>query len=109
MRDEDFPIAIAAHAHCMTPAIPEIEVANDADALCVWREHDKADSFDAFMRHRVGAELIVEVEVIAFAEQVEIEIGQDRRETIGILKLNVLVVELGPQLVMLEIGDRAGK
>ena len=37
----------------------------------------------------MGAELFVEMHVRPFAEQVEIEIGQDRREAVGVFDLDL--------------------
>ena len=58
-RHEDFPIAVAAHAHGMAAAVPEIEIADHADALRIGRPHREADAADAVERDDVGAELFV--------------------------------------------------
>lgn len=47
------------------------------------------------------AELVVDPLMGTFAEQIEVEIGQDRREAIGILELDDVVAEFGAELVML--------
>jgi hypothetical protein len=46
-----------------------VEVADHADAARVRREHHEGDTLDAFQRHRMSAELVVQFEVIALAEQ----------------------------------------
>ena len=50
-RHEDFPIAVAAHAHGMAAAVPDIEVADHTDALRIRRPHHEADAGDAVQRH----------------------------------------------------------
>jgi hypothetical protein len=47
----------------------------------------------------VGAQFVVEPLMGAFAEQIEIEIGQDRREAVGIVKLDDIVAVTGAQIV----------
>ncbi len=73
--DEDLPKPVAAHAHGMPTSIPKIEVADHADPLGRRRKDRKAHAFDAVKHHGMGAELVIEVHMRAFAEQVEIEIG----------------------------------
>ena len=74
-------------------AVPEIEVADHADAPGVGREHHERDAIDAFERHRMRAELVVEAQMGAFAEQIKIEIGQDRRKAIGVFEIDDVVAE----------------
>ena len=87
---EDFPEAVAAHPHGVAAAVPEIEVADHADALRSRREDREGDALDAVEHHRMGAELVVEAQMRAFAEQVQIEIGQDRRKAVGVLDSTVV-------------------
>src|SRR4051794_26676788 len=101
MRHEQFPIAAAAHAHGMTPRVPEIEVADHADAPRVRREHDECDAWNAIQHHRMRAELVIEALLGSFAKQIEIEIGQDRRKAIGIFEIDGGVAEPCAQLVAL--------
>src|SRR6185437_10747627 len=110
--DEDLPPAVAAHAHGMAAAIPQIEVADDADAARIRRPDDEGDAVDAFHLYRMGAELVVELQVIAFAEQIEVEVGQYRREAIGILELDLLLAVARAQAVLLaanRAGEQAGR
>ncbi|MFK4686340.1 hypothetical protein ABIF39_008097 [Bradyrhizobium diazoefficiens] len=95
VRDEQFPIAAAAHPHRMAPRIPEIEIADDRHAPRIRRQHHEADAVDAVERHRVRAELVIEALMGAFAEQIEVEIGQDRRKAVGVLELDDAVAEFG--------------
>lgn len=47
------------------------------------------------------AELVVKALVGAFAKQIEVEIGQDRRKAIGVLEFDDVVAELRAELVVL--------
>ena len=87
-RHEDFPIADAAHAHRMPPRVPEIEIADHADPPRIGREHDERDAVDAVERHRMRAELVVKPLMSAFAEQIQIEVGQHRRKAVGVLEFD---------------------
>ena len=110
MRDEQLPIADAAHPHRMPPCIPEIEIADHADAPRVRCQHHKGDAVDALERHRVRSELVVDALVGAFAEQIEVELAQYRREAVGILELDDIVAEAGAELIAFRaVRQRAGK
>ena len=109
-RDENLPVAVAAHPHGVAPAVPEIEIADHADAPRVRREHHEGDAVDAVVLHRMRAELVVQLQMVAFAEQMQVEVGQDRRKAIGVLQLDLVVAEARPQLVMrVERLDRTGE
>ena len=109
-RDEDFPVAVAAHPHGVAAAVPEIEVADHADAPRVRREHHEGDAVDALMPHRMRAELVVELQMRAFAEQMQVHVGQDRREAVGVFHLDLVVAEARSQPIMrIACLDRAGK
>ena len=69
----------------------------------------KATPCDAFHLHRMSAELVVEREVVAFAEQVEIELGEHGRKAVRILQLDLAVAEAGAQPVVLGIVERPRK
>ena len=47
------------------------------------------------------AELVVDPLMGAFAEQIEIEVAQDRRKAVGVVELDDVVAEAGAQLVAL--------
>ena len=109
LRNEQLPIADAAHAHRMPPPVPEIEIADDADALGVRRQHHEGDAVDAVERHRVRAELVVDPLMGAFAEQMEIEVGQDRRKAVGVVQLDDIVAEAGAELIFCSSRSAAGR
>ena len=82
---EDFPVAGAAHLHDMAAAVPSIEVADDADALRIRCPYDKSNAGNAFHIHRMCTELVVQLQVIALAEQIEVELRQDRRNAMDLI------------------------
>ena len=108
-RHEDFPIAVAAHAHGMAAAVPEIEIADHADALRIGRPHREADASDAVERDDMGTELFVQPQVVALAQQVQIVVGEQGREAIGVFQLHLAVVELRAQAIALRSVDGAGE
>ena len=56
------------------------------------------------------AELVVEPLMGAFAEQIQVEIGQDRRKAVGVVEIDHGVAEAGAQLVALgAVRQRAGE
>ena len=80
---EDLPHAADAEtAHQVHAPVPVVEVADDADARGVGGPDGEVDAFGRAERHRVGAELVVNPGVVAFAEQIEIVVG-DRRVRSG--------------------------
>src|SRR5438105_14563425 len=97
---KDFPKAVATHAHGMTPAIPKIQVADYAHPLRRRRKDGKRHAFNAVEHHGMRAEPLVEMYMRAFAKQIEIEVGQDRREAIRILKLDLAFTVARAQTVV---------
>ena len=76
--------------------------------MCVGREQDEADALDALAGHRMRAELVIEALMRAFAEQIEIEVAQDRRKAVRVLELDGVVAEARAQPVMARVlGDFA--
>jgi hypothetical protein len=53
-----------------------IEVADDADAPCVRRPHREARAAHTVTLERVRAELAMNVVVVTFTEQVQVEVGE---------------------------------
>ena len=96
-RHEDFPEAVAAHAHGVAAAVPKIEIADDADALRIGRKHSERDARDAIEHERMRAELVIELEMRALAQQIQIEIGQDRRKPIGVFHFDHAIAETHAQ------------
>ena len=74
----------AAIAHGMPPAVPVIEIADDADSLRIGGPDGEVNSAKALMGSEMGTEPLVIAVVRPFAEQVQVKIGEDRPEEIGI-------------------------
>src|SRR2546427_285535 len=79
--NEDLPnTGIAERPHRMPRAVPVVEVADDAYPFRVWSPDGKRNSFYAFMRDHVRAELLVNLLVPTFAKEIEIKFPQRRRK-----------------------------
>ena len=57
--NEDFPDSRCRARAWRDAALPEIEIADDADALRVRRPHHEGHAADALHLHRMRAELVV--------------------------------------------------
>ncbi len=87
-RDEELPDAVGRmQAHGMPPPVPAVPVAHHAHAARVGGPHREAVAVHAVEARRVRAELVVDAVVGAFAEEMQIEVGQRGRKAIGILEL----------------------
>ena len=73
--------------HDMTPRIPVVEGADHADPPGVGCPDRKAHARYAIEGHRVGAQLVEAVRVVALQQQVDVELPEKRREAVGILDL----------------------
>ena len=69
----------------------------------------KATPSTPSMHDRMRAELVVELEMRAFAEQIEIEVGQNRRKAIGVLQLDTVVAETHAQPIVRPASSDAGR
>jgi hypothetical protein len=68
--NENFPDTGRPHrAHLMIMPVPVVEVAHDTDALGVRRPNGKARSRHAIHRAQLRAQFIVQLAVVAFAEE----------------------------------------
>ena len=72
-------------------AVPAVEVADDADAIGVGRPHREVHAGRAADRDAVRAELVERAMVRAFAEQVQIEIGEHAAVAIRIVDLDDVI------------------
>ena len=76
--------------------------------LAFGHEHHEGDAGDALERHRMRAELLVEMEMRAFGQQIEIEVRQHRREAIGSSSSTTSLAEARAQLIALRaVGQTA--
>jgi len=88
LREKDFPDAGgAASTHRMDSAVPPVEVANNAYALCAGSPDREVSAPNAFKRYDVRAEFFVSVVMAAFAHEEEIELAQDDGKSIRIENL----------------------
>jgi hypothetical protein len=86
-RDKDIPNpAFAPEAHPLDPAIPIVEVANDADPPCVRRPDREARAAYAISSRRCAPERLPQPQVVALADALSIEIAQHLPEAVGILE-----------------------
>ena len=74
----------------MDAAVPAVEVADDADPDRVRRPDGEMHAGDAADLQRMRAELLVDAGVVALAEQVHVEVGEDPPEAVGILDLDAV-------------------
>src|SRR5262249_28094430 len=79
-----------AAAHRMSPAVPVVEVADDADAPRIGRPGGKADAGNAEQLRRLRPKSFVESLMASFAEQMHIEIAENRWKPIGIVDVALL-------------------
>ena len=88
VRDEDLPDAGRAPvAHRVASAVPVIEVPDHAHPLGVGRPDREMDAAEALVHPEVSAEPLVVPIVGSLAEQVQIEVGQDRPQGIRVDEL----------------------
>src|SRR5439155_17361611 len=79
------PAALATpHRH--SPPIPGVEVADDADPARIGRPQRKGYPFDSLVDEHMGAELLVAREMIAFDEEMNVELAENRRKTVDIVE-----------------------
>ena len=71
----------------MDAPVPVVEVADDADAGGVGGPDGEVHALGRADRHRVRAELVVDAGVVAFAEEVEVVVGDDAAVAIRIVDL----------------------
>src|SRR6266550_3309983 len=65
-------------------AVPAIEVAGDADTLCVGSPDRESHAALTFVSNHMSAQLFVDSFVLAFAEEMEIHFAESGREARGV-------------------------
>ena len=86
--NEDLPHAARAErSHRMPPAVPRVEVADDADAHARWGPRPRNARRPRRRRHQMRAELVVDAGVFPFAEQIEVVVGQHTAVPVRIVDL----------------------
>ena len=104
VRDEQLEYAgIAETLHHMAAAIPEVEVADDRNTLCVRCPYGERDTIDAVDPDRMCPHLLIDVIPDATLILLDIAVGIDRREGIRVLGILRRVVVVGD---MVSIGRK---
>ena len=85
--DEDLPIAVAAHAHRVPPPSQKLKSPTTLTRRAFGAHTTKATPSTPSMTQRMRAKLVVETQMLAFAEEMEVEVGQNGREAIGVVDL----------------------
>ncbi len=84
-RDEQLPEpADISHRH--PPAVPSVEVANDAYPVRVRRPYREGDTLDTLMCQRMCSKLAVAREVVALGEQMNVDLAQHWRKRIDVVE-----------------------
>src|SRR5882724_37177 len=84
-RDKYFPDAgQSERPHLMAAAIPIVEIADDADALCIRSPNGEARAGDAIDSAELGAEFVVNAAFVALAEEIEVGFAESWQKGIGI-------------------------
>ncbi len=96
VRDEQLEHAgIAEALHHVATAVPEIEITDDRNTLCVRRPYGKRDTIDAVDADRMCAHLLIDVIPDAALILLDITVGIGRREGIRVLGVLRRVVIIG--------------
>src|SRR6478735_4917386 len=83
--NENFPDTGRTHrTHLVKMPIPVVEITDYADALCIRRPDGETGPRDPIHRAQLCAKLVVELAIIAFAEEIEIFLTQRGQEGIRI-------------------------
>ncbi len=96
----------AEHSHRPGPRVPEVRVADDADAERVRCPDAEGRSNDAVVLDHPRSERTPELQMRALADQVQIELAESRREGVRILLLPLPLVVAEPDPVAGEIDHR---
>jgi hypothetical protein len=100
---EDLPDpALVARAHGETASVPGIEVADQADPLGFRRPDCEGHPANPAHGRGMGAELLEAAQVVAFPQQVDVQISEDRWEAVGILDLSLAARLRDPKPVVEE-------
>ena len=85
---EDLPHADAGmQPHRVQPAVPVVELADHGDAAGVRRPDGEDRAVHPVQRPRMGAEPLVQLEMRALAEQMQVDLAEAGREAVGVLDL----------------------
>ena len=109
-RDEDLPYPPGMLAHDVPSSVPKVEVPDHRDTPGVRGPHGEARACDAFEFYGVRPELLVEPEVVALAEEVEVLLAEDGRKPVRIFDLGLAAtLPRHPQTVGHALRDGSGE
>src|SRR2546421_11325639 len=92
----------------MNTAVPTIEVADDADALCTGGPNGEVNAADAFECDYMGAEFFVSVVMAALTHQIQVELAEHNRKGIRIEDFEGLAEVRAPLNLVTCRGRRRG-
>src|SRR5882724_4711991 len=75
----------ASHRH--PPTIPGVEVAEHADPARIGRPQGEGHALDPLVNEQMGAQFLVARKMVSLGKQVNVELTEDRRETVDIVEL----------------------
>src|SRR6516162_1916287 len=85
--DEEFPEPAcfpAPHRHA--PAVPGVEVANNADPARIGCPQCKGNPLDALVDDGMCAELLITCKMVALDEEVDVELAENGGETVDVVE-----------------------
>src|SRR5262249_61328214 len=98
--------------HRHPPPFPVIEISAQARPTRVWRQYREGHAFDTLVNERMGTQLAIAREMIAFAQKVQIELAEHWREAVNIAELALYPADRGAQAIaelLLPAGHRRDK
>src|SRR5579863_5981194 len=97
---EDLPEpALLALAHRHAPAVPTVEIADDADPAGVGRPYRKGNARDPVMHDSMSAELLVAGEMVALDQEMQVEFAEHRGKPVDVVKLMPVFAPARPQAI----------
>ena len=70
----------------MAAAVPIVEAADDADPPGVGRPNREGNARHTVDLAGMGAQVIVDAQILALAQQMQVELAEQARKTIGIIE-----------------------
>src|SRR5574341_2612265 len=79
--------ALAAAPHRVGSSVPVVEISHHGNPLGIRRPDDERNAARVPQSHGMAAELFVLLEVSALGEEVDVEVGEDAPEAVGVVLL----------------------
>src|SRR5256885_1923039 len=101
---EQFPNTAAEQAaHRVDPAIPAVEIADDADPLRVRRPDGEVNALGVADLAKMSAEVFVKLVVIPFGKQMQIHLADDQAVAVGIADDRRRFIPAGEMNAIIEV------